>query len=190
MARLHAIRGCCIGAIAAAAALAAPARAQQPTVLVLGDSLAVGLQPFLPALLPGRAVTFATQQGWTSPMGMKVLRRTLRLGAAPRTVVISLGTNDGPSPQVFRDRVRRTLGYVHASYCVVWPAIYRPRRKGSYRELNRVLRAEARRDRRLVVIPWDRAVRKRAVALPDGLHPNSAGFRWRSYLIAAAVGRC
>jgi hypothetical protein len=71
----------------------------------------------------------------------------------------------------------------------VWPAIIRPRRKGRYRGLNMVLRRAARRDHRLTVISWDRMVSKGTVELPDGVHPDADGYRFRSWVTAAAVRR-
>ena len=116
------------------------------------------------------------------------LRARLR-EVTPRTVIISLGTNDGPDPRRFASRIRRTLQAIPATDCVVWLDINRPPRKGPYDALNQVLYAAAARDPRLVVVHWDRAVRRGNVALPDGLHPGPAGFRYRSLLVAGAVVR-
>jgi hypothetical protein len=69
----------------------------------------------------------------------------------------------------------------------VWTNIYRPARKGPYAALNAVLVAEARRHRRLHLVDWLGAVRRQAVTLPDGLHPDPAGFEYRGKLIADAV---
>jgi hypothetical protein len=41
----------------------------------------------------------------------------------------------------------------------------------------------------VVLVHWDRAVLHRSVSLPDGLHPDAAGFRFRSRLIAGAIAR-
>jgi hypothetical protein len=79
------------------------------------------------------------------------------------------------------------LGDLSPNTCVIWTAIVRPPRKGPYRELNRALRAEAARDHRLVVINWDRAVKRGTVVLRDGLHATAEGYRYRSLKIAQAV---
>ena len=100
------------------------------------------------------------------------LRARLR-EVTPRTVVISLGTNDGPDPRRFAGRIQRALQAIPATDCVVWLDINRPPRKGRYEALNRVLYEAAERDPRLVVVHWDRAVRHGNVALPDGLHPDA-----------------
>lgn len=164
------------------------ARADPATVLVVGDSLAVGMKPYLVDMLVDREVTFDSRAGWTTPQGMRALRGALRQ-LTPQTVIFNLGTNDGSNVRVFADRVRRTLRTVPRDTCVVWTAISRARRKGAFTGLNRVLRTAAHRDARVAVIPWDRMVRKGTVLLPDGIHPDQPGFAFRSYVTAAAVQR-
>jgi lysophospholipase L1-like esterase len=159
-----------------------------PTVLVVGDSLAVGTEPFLGQLLGRRDVRWDARSGRTTPQGLLALRADLR-DLMPQTVVVSLGTNDGSSPGRFASRARRLLRTVPSVACVVWPAIIRPPRKGAYHGLNRVLRDLARRDQRLTVPAWDRAVSRGSVVLPDGVHPDPTGFQYRSRMIAAAVNR-
>ena len=176
-----------IAIAAGATAVRSPAQAPSP-ILVVGDSLAVGLEPHLGAMLQPSAVVWDARSGRTTPQGLVRLRAGLR-EVAPRTVVISLGTNDGPDPRRFASRIHRALQAIPATDCVVWLDINRPPRKGRYEALNRVLYEAARTDRRLVVVHWDRAVRQGKVALPDGLHPDEAGFRYRSRLIAAAMAR-
>lgn len=168
----------------------AQARAGDSDVLVVGDSLAVGTQPYLPGLLADRTLVSDVQGGITTPQGMRLLRIALRT-VAPRTVVFSLGSNDGPDPQRFADRIRRTLALLSPRTCVVWSTIIRPRRKGDYRRLNRVLHTVKRRDPRVVLVDWEHAVTGGAVSLPDGLHADPDGYRYRSAMIADAVhGGC
>jgi lysophospholipase L1-like esterase len=176
-----------IAIAAGATAVRSPAQAPSP-ILVVGDSLAVGLEPHLGVMLQPNAVVWDARSGRTTPQGLVRLRARLR-EVAPRTVVISLGTNDGPDPRRFASRIHRALQAIPATDCVVWLDINRPPRKGRYEALNRVLYEAAERDPRLVVVHWDRAVRRGNVALPDGLHPDEAGFRYRSRLIAGAIVR-
>lgn len=157
-----------------------------PTVLVVGDSLAVGTEPFLDQLLDHRQLIWDARSGRTTPQGLLALRADLR-NLTPRTVVVSLGTNDGSSPQRFASRARRLLQTVPPTACVVWPAIIRPPRKGAYHGLNRVLRDLAHHDHHLTVPAWDHAVTRGNVVLPDGVHPDPQGFQYRSRMIAAAV---
>jgi len=162
------------------------AHAAEGDVLVVGDSLAVGTQPYLAALLAGRNLVDDVRNGITTPQGMRLLRMSLR-NVVPKTVVVSLGTNDGGDPGRFADRLRRTLALVPSDTCVVWSTIIRPRRKGPYRPLNRVLHKLKKQDPRLVVVDWEHAVTGGAVFLPDGLHADPDGYRYRSAMIADAV---
>jgi len=177
------------GCFAAPAGLGADvAHADAAQVLIVGDSLAVGMQPFLGEMITDRHLTFDVRNGWTTPQGMEALRLDLQQ-FAPQTVVINLGTNDGSDPLVFADRIRRILRAVPSNSCIVWPSITRPPRKGAYKELNRVLRDAARRDERMTILNWDRMVAKGTVAMRDAIHPTSEGYRFRAYVTAAAVRR-
>lgn len=188
---LAAILVLCLVAWGAGASVA-PGRSdgpgEPPTTLVVGDSLAVGMRPHLGALLPDRTITWDVRSGRTTPQGLQRLRAQVRK-ASPDLVLVSLGTNDGPDPRRFTSRLRRALAAVPGDACVVWASILRPRRKSPYRALNAVLRDEAHRDPRLHVIDWAGAVRRGDVRLPDGLHPDDAGYEHRSRMFAAAVGR-
>ena len=164
------------------------AHADPAQVLIVGDSLAVGMRPFLGDMITDRRVTFDARAGWTTPQGMEALRLDLTQ-FAPQSFVISLGTNDGSDPSVFADRIRRIMRELPPYSCVVWPSIIRPKRKGAYEGLNVELRKAARRDPRLTVIDWDRMVMKGTVALRDGIHPDEDGYRFRAWVTAAAVHR-
>lgn len=157
--------------------------------LVVGDSLAVGTRPFLDPLVPGFALRWDVRNGRTTPEGMRALRALLRT-VEPRAVVVSLGSNDGPSAERFQDRLRRILARIPDEACIVWPSIVRPSRKGDEAGLNRVLRKWERRDDRLVVLDWGRAVETGRVSLRDGLHPDERGYRSRSRMIAEALDDC
>ena len=162
------------------------ALAMPPPVLVVGDSLAVGLEPYLAPMVAPRAIWWDARNGATTPEGLAWLRADLR-HLRPSAVLISLGTNDGPHADRFRSRIRRALRAIPSATCVVWADLHRPRRKGPYRRLNTVLEREARRDRRLVVVRWSRAVDHHRVHLRDGIHPDAAGFDYRSSLYARAL---
>jgi GDSL-like lipase/acylhydrolase family protein len=155
-------------------------------VLVLGDSLAVGMRPCLGPPLGDREVVWDARTGRTTPQGLQSLRAD-PLRVLPTTVVVSLGTNDGPDPARFADRIRRVLLALPPGACVVWPAIVRAPRKGPYDGLDRVLRRAARRLLRFVVPAWDVAVLRGEVRLPDGVHPDQFGLLHRSRMIANAI---
>ena len=159
-------------------------------VLIIGDSLAVGTEPYLGQLLAGRSVVSDVRNGITTPQGMRMLRMSLR-SVTPSTVVISLGSNDGADPQRFASRLRRTLALLPLDTCVIWSTIIRPARKGPYRPLNRVLHTYKKQEPRLVVVDWEHAVKEGSAVLRDGLHATPSGYAYRSAMIADAVnGGC
>jgi len=187
----------CLSSMALAVALALglahePILAQSPplvptNLLVLGDSLAVGTMPYLDKLLPPEVnLTWDAVDGRTTPQGIESLQFDLD-EVEPQIVVVSLGSNDGPDPARFTERIRRLLADLSPNTCVAWFSIVRPPRKGRYAALNQSLRAESRRDPRLVVINWDRAVQRGTVRLRDGLHADEAGYRYRSSKVVQAV---
>jgi lysophospholipase L1-like esterase len=185
----------CMAAYVAAASTRAPspvgvavAHAEAAQVLIVGDSIAVGMQPYLTEMITDREVTFDAKSGRTTPDGLRALRFELAR-FAPQVVVLNLGTNDGSDPDVFAARVAKALAAVPQSTCIVWPTIVRAPRKGAYKELNRVLRQAARRDRRMTVINWDRMVAKGSGTLRDGVHPTQDSYRFLSWVTKAAVER-
>ena len=166
---------------------ATPVPAGTSDLLVLGDSLAVGTMPYLDEMLPADVnLTWDAVDGRTTPQGIESLQFDLH-EVEPEIVAVSLGSNDGSDPARFTSRIRRLLGDLSPHTCVAWFSIVRPARKGRYAALNQALRAEAQRDPRLVVINWDHAVRRGTVFLPDGLHTDAAGYRYRSSKISQAV---
>jgi hypothetical protein len=180
------MRRCVLVALAALAAAAPAARAAGGPVMVVGDSLAVGMRPFLVPMLGNRVAAFDARTGRTTPQGMQVLRRLLTT-VKPATVVVSLGTNDGPDAARFANRIRRILVALPPRACVVWPSIIRPPRKGTYDGLDRVLRRQARRDPSFHVPSWDYAVLRGEVRLPDEVHPDQFGFLYRSRMIVRVI---
>jgi lysophospholipase L1-like esterase len=184
----------CVAAVSSLMLVAAPGDASarvlsldaSADVLVVGDSLAVGLKPSLGGLLGGADIAWDAQSGRTTPQGLVALRSALKV-VRPKIVIVSLGTNDGPDGGRFASRIDRALKAVGPSACVVWSDIYRPARKGPYAALNTTLSLEAARVKRLHLVGWLGAVSAKAVTLPDGLHPDAAGFTYRARLIARTV---
>jgi lysophospholipase L1-like esterase len=172
-------------------AVAAARPAERPSAVVVGDSLAVGTKPYLPALLPGWRLRQIARSGVTTAAGVA---RVEALGAAlPPYLVVSLGTNDDPRAVArFRASVRAVLAAARGARCVVWPNIVRPRTLGAgYAGLNRVLAEEAAGHPRLRVVDWRRLTREHPAWLrADGVHATADGYRGRAGAIARALARC
>jgi lysophospholipase L1-like esterase len=173
-----------------AAAGGAPAHAAVgKRVFVIGDSLAVGTQPYLARDLGGWRVRTSASISKNAPQGAAELAgRQL-----PPVVVASLGTNDDPhAVSSFDHAVREALRAVGKHGCVVWPNIVRPAVGGAtYAGFNHVLsRLAAKRDN-LRVVDWVAMVaHNRGWIGEDGVHPNATGYMARARAIARQVRRC
>ena len=161
------------------------------SAVVVGDSLAVGTGPYLPALLPGWQFRQIARVGVTTATGVA---RVQALGATlPHYVVLSLGTNDDPrAVERFRTAIRTVLATAGSHRCVVWPNIVRPRTLGAtYSGLNRVLAEEAAASPRLRVVDWQGLTKAHPAWLrADGVHATAAGYRGRAAAIARALATC
>ncbi len=158
------------------------------SVLLVGDSLNVGVEPYLRELLAGWTVETDDQVGRQTAVGLERLRA--HASSLPPYVVVSLGTNDPDLPgESFRAAVREALGLAGPRRCVVWAALYRA--DDADERLNAVLREEAKRNEALRLVDWDGIVGadERALA-PDGLHGSPEGYRERARAIVAALRAC
>jgi lysophospholipase L1-like esterase len=158
------------------------------TVGLLGDSLNVGIEPYVGDALPGWRVVADDMVGRTTTEGIDRLR-TARATLAPY-LVVSLGTNDPDgAASTFRADVRRLLRLAGPDRCVIWATIWRFGHPDD--AFNAVLRSEAEENKRLRLVDWAGMVKRRPELLaPDGLHGNSDGYRERADAVAAAVGSC
>ncbi|MEA2329927.1 MAG: hypothetical protein QOH58_65 [Thermoleophilaceae bacterium] len=173
--------------------LAAPASADALSrrLLVNGDSLAVGTQPYLPQELRRWRVTQSTAVSRHAFEGPDVLRS---YGSAlPRVIHVSLGTNDDPrTVDAFRAAIREVMDVAGPRRCVVWANIVRPPVAGAgYAGYNRALAAESRPRENLRVVNWAGMVRGHPHWLAgDGVHVNAEGYQARAEAVARSVRRC
>jgi hypothetical protein len=176
----------CIAALATPAAASAAALR---SVLLVGDSLAVGIKDTLPNYLPKHNVTSDAKVGRTLATGMSIIN-SRRL---PKTVAVSLFTNDDPrNVATLADAVRHTLNH-QGDGCVIWSTIARPSVAGvSYDSANHALhKLAAAHPSRLFIVDWATAVgAHRSWMGPDGVHPNSAGYLARARMYAHAIHDC
>lgn len=174
----------------------APRPAGSPELALIGDSLAQGTGPHLPAALPGWRVTFDAVSGRVLWTGLGILETVRRPARRPLVLAFSLFTNDHPSRAVeLATAARQSVAGLPRGSCALWATIARPRVDGvSYAAANRALEQVAREDhagRRVVVVPWARATRRHPGWLrEDRVHATDAGYRARAALYAAAARRC
>jgi lysophospholipase L1-like esterase len=164
---------------------------RERNLFVDGDSLAVGMLPFLPAALPGWQISSSAETGRHTAFGVAKLRE--RADALPRFVVISLGTNDDSrDTEGFRGGVSEALSIAGDKRCVVWLNVARPPFAGtSYAGINGVLDEEAVAHSNLVVIDWATSVHAHPGWLaPDGVHLTAEGYRARALETARAIRKC
>jgi len=164
------------------------ASATRGTVTLVGDSLNVGVERYLPDALPGWTIVADDMVGRSTPQGIAELE-----AGRPKLsshVVVSLGTNDPPAAvSAFRDDVARVLALVGPNRCVVWATIYRDGAPGN--AFNAVLRDAAEANQRVRLVEWAEMAQEHPEWLAgDGLHGNETGYRERARAVADATRGC
>jgi hypothetical protein len=172
----------------------APSTGRSGGALVLiGDSLAVGIRPLLSGLLPDWRVSVDGRVSRPLAEGMGILSGTSIPSDGSTVLAMSLFTNDDPThTSQLQAAVERTLERVGPSGCVVWATIARPPVNGvSYDAANSLMRRLARSDSRLRIVPWAEQTAARPSLLgADGVHPTPAGYQLRARLYADAAQSC
>jgi lysophospholipase L1-like esterase len=160
---------------------------RQGPVTLVGDSLNVGIEPYLGEELDGWALTADDVVGRSTATGLEHLRdRAATLGSY---VVVSLGTNDRLDQlDAFRASVDEALR-VASGRCVVWATIHRD--GDAYEPFNAVLRDAAARNRSLRLVEWTAMVRDHPEWLAaDGIHAGEDGYRARARAVVDAMRTC
>jgi hypothetical protein len=169
----------------------APSGTPPKTFTMIGDSLAVGTQPYLPSLLPGFKVTTNAQTGRPLATGMQILNTTAVNG--PTALAFSLFTNDDPSHVAqLESAVRTSVSRAGASGCAIWATIVRPPVNGvSYAAANRKLVQLAAQLPRLRIVPWAATVNSHPSWVgADGVHATATGYKARAQMYADAARSC
>jgi hypothetical protein len=177
-------------AVIAATFLAAAPAAAAPSLLHVGDSLAVGSDPPLRQLLPAWAITSDVLKNRTTAVGVAIIDRQPSL---PDTLVVELGTNDSSDQSAqFAGYVRHVLQLAGPDRCVVWVNIHRPPYNGvSYAGFNRALDQIAATSDNLAVVDWNGMVNSgQAQVAGDGVHATPPGYEARATAIAHALQGC
>jgi hypothetical protein len=176
-----------------ASAPSAPSRPSlPPEVLVIGDSLALGIEQPLQAALPGWRVRVDGRIGRPLAEGMGILGRQ---PDPPAILAFALFTNDGPqNTDALEAAVRATA--TRPGNCAVWSTIVRPPEDGvSYAAANTLLRGlgdDPELALGLELVDWAAAVsRSPSLVSPgDGVHGTVEGYGVLARLYADAIQSC
>jgi hypothetical protein len=171
-------------ALALALVAAGPASA---SVLLIGDSLALGGESTLKQIVPG--IQIDAEGGRPSSVGVAALARDFN---GQQVVAFDLGTNDDPTePQAFLADLQRAREIVGDS-CLIVATINRPPLNGvSYDAINRAIESLAFRDGNTQIVPWKLAAKLHPEALvADGIHGTAYGYQLRAHLFATAIREC
>jgi len=187
------------GASSSPVAAVTPAKRRAPrpkrhvprTLMLVGDSLGVGISPLLQSGLAGWSVKSDDLVGRPLATGMAIWRQ--RRTARPGVAAFSLFTNDDPRAiSALRSAVRETLRDQNGR-CVIWATIHRAPVGGfSYTAANHLLkRMAARNPMRLKIVDWAGAVAANPSLIgPDGVHGTSAGYAVRARMYENAARSC
>ncbi len=164
--------------------------------MVLGDSLALIVYPWLADLLPDRYVSYVAEVGSGTDWALRALeqRKTDRQ-PIPRVVLVSAGTNDWYAAD-FRAQATAVLDLLGPKRCVVWTTVDRPAEVNGMTvdpaaDLNAVLRELARTYPNLHLVDWAAMTAKHPEWLAgDGVHPIEEGAQARAKAFARAATDC
>jgi hypothetical protein len=171
----------------------APVVPGAPELVMIGDSLAQGTAPYLPEMLPGWRVSADAARSRFLLPGMAIRDALRKPPSRPVAVAFSLFTNDDPRrvADLVASAQRSLDGFAPGS-CALWATIARPKVGGvSYRAANDALQALARKEPRIVLVPWAKAVKAHPRWLrEDRVHATDEGYRARAALYAQAATAC
>ncbi len=190
--RLLLLGGVAVASAAVAAAVVLATRGAQrtlpATLSLVGDSLNVGIEPYIGRELRGWRIATDDVPGRATDAGLAELRAAgSSLGSH---VLVSLGTNDVSTPTAaFRSDVREALRIAGADRCVVWFTIFRYGRPDA--RLNAVLADEERRNDNLRLVDWAELAGSHPSWIgPDGIHATDEGYAGRARAAARALRAC
>ena len=155
---------------------------------LVGDSLNVGIEPYLGDELPGWRVDAHDRVGRATQEGIDELR-SLGGGLAP-IVVVSLGTNDpdGSEPE-FRKLVNQAVAIAGPRRCLVWATVVRD---GTPRTgFNQVLQEARSNHPNIRLVEWATLVGGNSDLLAgDLVHGTPEGYARRAEETARAIRDC
>ena len=160
-------------------------------MVLVGDSLAVGIQSPLTNALRGWSLTTNGRVSRPLAEGMGIVRG---MSERPPVLAISLFTNDAPGAvDSLRSAVRETITRQAGHGCVVWATIVRPAVGGvTYARANQALAELAAENPAVMkLVPWAQQVEAHPEWLAsDGVHATPAGYSARAQMYAEAARSC
>jgi hypothetical protein len=160
-------------------------------MVLVGDSLAVGIQSPLTNALSGWSLSTNGRVSRPLAEGMGIVRG---MSERPPVLAISLFTNDAPGAvDTLRSAVRETITRQAGHGCVVWATIVRPAEGGvTYARANQALaELTAENPSVMKLVPWAQQVAAHPEWLAsDGVHATPAGYSARAQMYADAARSC
>jgi len=152
-------------------------------VLLLGDSLAVGITYDLQTAWPQRVISVDAEVGRSTPTQATSLESYAT--SSPPVWVVSLGTND--APDTFAAAARQIVRLAGPRRCLVWYDVHRPTTQDA---INAELHQLAARHPNVHLLDWAAL----ADANPqwfgsDGIHPATEGYTQRAQLAVQGVAQ-
>jgi len=157
-------------------------------VTLVGDSLNVGVEPYLGDELRGWTIDAHDRVGRATDEGVELLG-DLQRSLAP-VVVVSLGTNDPDGAEArFAELVEEAIGLVGPGRCLVWATVVR---EGTPRTaFNRVLEEARSAHANIRLVEWAALVGEESSLLAaDLVHATPDGYARRAAETARAVRSC
>jgi lysophospholipase L1-like esterase len=157
-------------------------------VTLVGDSLNVGIEPYLGEELPGWRVDAHDLVGRATLDGVDELRALRRSLAS--VVVVSLGTNDADGTEAaFRTLVDDAIAVVGPNRCLVWATVVRD---GAERTgFDRVLRQAQATHSNVRLVEWASLVSEDPSLLAgDRIHGTPDGYARRAEETAREIRAC
>lgn len=152
-------------------------------VLLLGDSLAVGIGSYVDAGLGDRSFSMAAAEGRSTATSVSLLAPVAQ--TAPMTWVVSLGTND--NPEEFMTNAEAVMQLAGDKRCVVWFDVWR---LDTDTAINASLGELAASHSNLHLIAWHDTSRQHPGWFSGAdVHPSSDGYAVRGQLAVDAVNQ-
>jgi hypothetical protein len=144
-----------------------PGPGSQPSVLIIGDSIASGAASYLQGYLPGWTSSVDAVVGRSSIVGVAIAAAAAASSPPPDVVIVELGTNDG-DPVAFRKNADAILTSLRNIPFVIWQTTHGPMSR--IPDINAQIRQAVLNYPNTSIADWDAFVPP-ADLISDGVHP-------------------